>query len=69
MHPEAQRMLEGAGDDVLGDALCPIGLGQESVDRIQIQLGRVGADDEVSVTVFLRHKPTFGQRIEQMERI
>src|ERR1700756_4953084 len=51
---EAQRVLNGTCNDVLGNAFSPIAFRKKGVDRIQVQPAAIGTDDELAATILLR---------------
>jgi len=44
-------MIDGTGNDFPGNALRPVGIGEERVNHIQIQTPAVGADEEAAAAV------------------
>jgi hypothetical protein len=50
---EAQGVSQGKGDPILGTVFRPIGLGKKGKYLINLQLGRVRADDKSIFEVFL----------------
>src|SRR5277367_6675520 len=50
---EAQRVLDGTGDNLARDAFGPIAICQEPVDNIQVKLLAIGANREFAFAVFV----------------
>ena len=44
-------MFDGTGNDFPGNALRPVGVGEERVNHIQIQTLAVGGDEEAATAV------------------
>src|ERR1700674_567335 len=64
---EAQRVLNGTGDNLAWDTLGPVALGQETMDNIQVESLTIGADGECTfaelsllrgLTGLRRHTPS-----------
>lgn len=51
INAKAQRMLDGSRHDLSRNSLRPIAIRQESVNDIQIEAGRVGADQVFATQV------------------
>jgi hypothetical protein len=54
INAKAHRMLDGSRHDIFRNALRPVAVRQESMDYVQIEPGRIGADAELATAMFDR---------------